>query len=83
MKKRYLYSLLFGIPGFFVALIISFLLFGVTAGVLWVFVFGDNPWPSFTEKILPGLFVLAFLVAWIIFIGIGFVIGRRLEMIRN
>jgi hypothetical protein len=79
MKKRYLYSLLFGIPGFFVAVIISFVVFGVAAGILWVYVFGDNPWPAFTEKILPSLFGLVFLITWIAFIVIGFVIGKRLE----
>jgi len=79
MKKRYMYSLLFGIPGFFVALIISFLLFGAIAGMLWIFVFGDNPWPSSIENVFPTLFMLVFLVIWIILIAVGFVIGRRLE----
>ena len=79
MKKRYLYSLLFGVPGFFAALMIAFLLFGMTAGVLWVFVFGDAPWPPYADKLLPGLFASAFLVAWTVFIALGFVTGRRLE----
>ncbi|MEP7134671.1 MAG: hypothetical protein ABI904_07035 [Chloroflexota bacterium] len=79
MKKRYLYSLLFGIPGFFIAAIISVVVFGAVAGVLWIFVFGDNPWPAAVGKIAPGLFALAFLAVWISLIAIGYVIGRRLE----
>jgi heme/copper-type cytochrome/quinol oxidase subunit 3 len=79
MKKRYLYSLLFGIPGFFVAVIISFVVFGVAAGVLWLYFFGDDPWPASTEKMLTGPFALTFLILWISSITIGFVIGKRLE----
>ncbi len=79
MKKRYLYSILFGIPGFFISVIAAFIAFGSTAGVLWLYVFGDNPWPAWSEKTLVSLFVLAFLVAWIATISVGFVAGKKLE----
>jgi hypothetical protein len=79
MKKRVLYSLLFGIPGFFVAGITSVVLFGALAGVLWLFIFGDNPWPDSMQKILPVLLVLTFLIVWVAFIGIGYYTGKRLE----
>jgi hypothetical protein len=79
MKKRYLYSVLFGIPGFFVSVIISFVVFGSAAGVLWIFVFGDNPWSSSIETILPILFVLVFLTGWIAAVTIGYVAGKKLE----
>ena len=79
MKKRYLYSILYGAPGFFVALIVAFILFGVAAGFLWIFVYGDNPWPQSTEKILPTLFILIFLVLWVASITVGFKYGIKLE----
>ncbi len=79
MKKRYLYSLLFGVPGFFVSLLIAFVIFGIAAGFLWLYVFGDDPWPSSTEKILPILFILSFLGLWSASIIVGFVIGKNLE----
>lgn len=79
MKKRYLYSILFGIPGFFISLIISFVIFGVAAGILWIYFFGDNPWPSSTEKILPTLFVLIFLTIWVTSITAGYITGKKLE----
>jgi hypothetical protein len=79
MKKRYLYSLLFGIPGFFVSVMISLLAFGAVAGVLWILVFGDNPWPSQIETMLPILFAFIFLVVWIGIIFMGFVTGKKLE----
>ena len=79
MKKRYLYSLLFGIPGFFVAGIASLVLFGALMGVLWLFIFGDNPWPDSTGNILPVLLVLTFVIVWIVSIMIGYAVGKRLE----
>jgi hypothetical protein len=79
MKKRYFYSLLFGIPGFVISVVISFIFFGFLVGVLWIYVFGDNPWPSLIEEILPALFALVFLTLWITTIVIGFIIGKRLE----
>jgi hypothetical protein len=79
MKKRYLYTLLFGIPGFFIAGIISLFMFGASLGVLWLFVFGDNPWPVPTDKVLSILLVLTFLILWIALIVLGYMIGKRLE----
>ena len=79
MKKRYVYSLLFGIPGFFVAGIISIVAFAAGTGILWIYFFGDNPWPASTEKILSVLLALIFLILWVAFITTGFVTGKRLE----
>ncbi len=79
MKKRYLYALLFGAPGFCFSLLIAFTLFGAATGFLWIFVFGDNPWPAATAKLLPLLFVLTCLVLWIGSVIVGFVTGKKLE----
>jgi hypothetical protein len=79
MKKRYVYSLLFGLPGFFIASIVTIVFFGALMGVLWLFIFGDNPWPDSTEKILPILLALTFLLVWVASITIGYQVGRRLE----
>jgi len=79
MKKRYLYALLFGLPGFIISVVISFIIFGFLLGILWIFVFGDNPWPLLIEKIFPVLFAFVFLTLWISTIVVGFIIGKRLE----
>jgi hypothetical protein len=79
MKKRYLYSLLFGIPGVFAAGMISIFLFGAFIGVLWLFVFGDDPWPVLSEAILSTLFVLVVLTLWLGSIILGYLVGKRLE----
>lgn len=79
MKKRYIYSILFGVPGFIVSLITSYVVFGFAFGVLWLFVFGDDPWPSLSENILILLFALVFLTVWFASLAIGFIIGKKLE----
>lgn len=79
MKKRYLYALLFGVPGFFVSGIISLVVFGAVMGILWIYVFGDNPWPSPAETVLSILLGVTFSILWMISITIGYVIGRKLE----
>ena len=75
MKKRYLYALLFGIPGFFLAGIVSLFVFGAVLGFLWLFVFGDNPWPLTPESVLSVLLVLTFLILWIGSIFAGYRVG--------
>lgn len=79
MKKRYLYLVLLSIPGFIVSGIISFVFCGILLGVLWIFVFGDNPWPISIEKIMPIVFALIFLPLWLACLASGFFIGKRLE----
>lgn len=79
MKKRHIYSLLFGIPGLFIAGIISIVVFGGLTGFLWIYVFGDDPWPAYSELVLSAFFVLSVLSLWLLFIAAGYILGRRLE----
>src|SRR5512138_1421325 len=79
VRKRYLYALLFGLPGLFLAGIMTLVLFGVSMGVLWLFVFGDNPWPTGWEVTLSILLVIVFVGLWIVSIAAGYSIGKRLE----
>ena len=79
MKKRYLYTLLFGIPGLFVAGLISIFVFAVLTGFLWLYVFGDNSWPTSSETMITVLFVAVFGVLWIGFIVLGYLVGKKLE----
>jgi len=79
MKKRYIYSMLFGVPGFLVSLIVAFIIFGFVAGFFWLYVYGDEPWPGSAEQILTILFIVCFLALWAISLVIGFVTGKRLE----
>jgi hypothetical protein len=42
MQKRILYSILFGVPGLVLALEVAWLVAGLTAGILWLAVYGDR-----------------------------------------
>ncbi len=79
MKKRFLYAILFGAPGLLVALIAAFLVAGSVAGALWVFAFGDNPWPPAAGGLVGVLFALVFLAVWLASLIIGYGMGKRLE----
>jgi len=79
MKKRYVYALLFGIPGFFIAGIITLFVSGALFGVFWLFIFGDNPWPASIETIASILIVFIFSALWIGAIMFGYRTGKGLE----
>ncbi len=79
MKKRYIYSILFGLPGLLAALIASFFIVGATAGFIWLYVFGDDAWPRSASIVLSLLFIIAFVVIWSTFITIGYKTGSKLE----
>lgn len=79
MKKRYIYTLLFGIPGLFAAGLLAIFTLGAFTGILWLFVLGDNPWPASAGTILTILFVVVFLLLWGGIILLGSWIGKRLE----
>lgn len=79
MRKRDIYSILFGVPGFSISLMISFIIFGMMTGVLWLYFFGDNPWPLNIEKVLFPLFALIFFFLWLAIITVGYIIGNNLE----
>jgi hypothetical protein len=71
--------MLFGLPGIFIAGMISVIGFAAVTGLLWIYVLGDNPWPSYVEPVLAALFLLTVLTLWISIIAIGYLVGRRLE----
>jgi hypothetical protein len=79
MKRRYLYVLLFGVPTFLASVIISFLLFGVVAGALWLFVLGDNPWPSSANNMLVAMLILVCMTLWVASMSVAYVAGKKQE----
>jgi len=80
MKRRYLYMLLFALPGLLVALLLSAMLFAALAGALWLFVFGDSPWPSTAETLLTAGFVLVWAALWGAVLYLAYRTGRAQEL---
>lgn len=54
MKARYAYPLLFLVPGAMLAAIAAVLAGAACVGVLWIFVYGDNPWPASVNTVVMG-----------------------------
>lgn len=79
MKKRYIYSLLFLVPGLIISLLITGALFAAAYGVLWIYVFGDNIWPAWSERVMPVLMLIVFSSLWISAIVTGYLVGKKLE----
>jgi len=78
-KRRYLYVFLFAAPTFLLSVIAGALLLGASAGVLWLFVFGDNPWPSEADTLLTAVFVLGGAAFWIAQLSVAYAVGKREE----
>lgn len=48
---------------------------GAIGGILWIFVYGDNEWPAWTNT---GGGIAAFLVGLAVWIAVGLAIWRKL-----
>jgi RsiW-degrading membrane proteinase PrsW (M82 family) len=69
VKARYSYALLFLLPNAMMAFLAGVILAAAGAGVLWIFVYGDSPWPEsantalMTAAVATSASLLAALVA--------------------
>ena len=79
LKRRYLYVLLFSVPIVLASAVLALAVFGAAAGVLWLFVAGDNPWSSSANTILVAVFVLAFAASALALTSRAYAVGRREE----
>jgi lysylphosphatidylglycerol synthetase-like protein (DUF2156 family) len=76
---KLLYTIIFGLVGSVVAFagLAATLIFAI--GIFWYVLFGDDPWPEWTEVALFGLPVVMFIVVLGGFFLAGFLYGRRKE----
>ena len=79
MRSRILFGGLGGLIGLATGLVVSLVVVAVVAGTLWIFVFGDNPWPPGANPVLGAiaLIIIIFLVIAGTWIGLSY--GRRLD----
>lgn len=71
--------LLFAAPALLASIIVSVILFGAAAGVLWLFVLGDMRWPSSVDRTLSVLFVLVCATLWLAFLALAYRAGKGQE----
>jgi len=79
MKQRHLYLLLFSVPALVAALLAGFVVLAGAAGALWLFVYGDNPWPGAAEAALVVLFAAVSLAAWAVLLRRAYRAGEQHE----
>ena len=70
---------IFGVPALLASVVASFVVFGAAAGFLWLFVFGDNPWPAAASTTLVALFAVTCIVFWAGLLAVAYAAGRREE----
>lgn len=79
MKARYSYPLIFLLPSAMVAFLAAFVVVGAGAGVLWIFVYGDNTWPKFANTALMSLAVVASAATLALLLYTGYSYGKKSE----
>jgi F0F1-type ATP synthase membrane subunit c/vacuolar-type H+-ATPase subunit K len=79
MRLRTLYLLVGLVLGALAALAVMIQVFAVGAGISWLYLFGDDPWPAGAERYLFGVSLAAGLATLGAGLGIGYTLGRRYE----
>lgn len=79
MRLRGLYLLVGLVLGSLAGVAVAFEVFALAAGVSWLFLFGDNPWPAGVERYLVGIPLAAGLATLAAGLGVGYAVGRRSE----
>ena len=59
MRLRTLYVLVGLVLGGFAGLAVMIQVFALAAGVSWLYLFGDDPWPAHAEWVLLGSSLMA------------------------
>ena len=79
MKARFSYPLVFLLPCAMLASIAAVVSAGVGAGVTWLFIHGDNPWPDGAERVIMALSIVVALTSFATLISAGYFYGKRQE----
>lgn len=74
--SRWLALLIAIIGGAVLGYVMLLLVAGGVLGVLWLYVFGDDPWPAWSDYVLGGAIVAGGLAAWAV---CSWMIWRRLN----
>ena len=79
MKARHAYLLLFFVPSVMLAALTAALGAAAVAGLLWLFVYGDDPWPARANTVAMSVASLAGLVVLATLLLLARHVGKRQE----
>jgi hypothetical protein len=79
MKRRYLYALMYSVPALVLSAVVMVVVTVAVAGILWIFVLGDNPWPSSINRYSPIFMFVVLATVWLMLLRLAYDWGRRQE----
>jgi hypothetical protein len=79
LKRRHVYVLLFAAPALLVSILAAALMLAVSAGALWLFLLGDNPWPPAASTLLGAVFFVVGAGMWLALLWTAWAVGRQQE----
>jgi hypothetical protein len=79
VKARYSYPLLFLLPSAMIAVLAAFVVVGAGAGVLWIFVYGDDPWPESTNSVLMAIATITSVLTFATLVALSYFFGKNRE----
>lgn len=75
---RLLYSIVGLLSGLAIGVVAGGMIFGMLLGVSWIFIFGDNPWPSYVIPVIVSIFLLVIFISALIGLVKGYKHGCEL-----
>ena len=79
INRRHVYVLLFAVPALLVSIMAAALMLAASAGALWLFVYGDDPWPNTANVLLGAIFLLVAAALWLALLSVAYTVGRQQE----
>jgi hypothetical protein len=70
---------MFAVPALLASIVASVLLLAASAGALWLFVFGDDPWPDAASTVLGVTFLATGAALWIGLLAAAYAVGTAEE----
>lgn len=79
INRRHVYVLLFAVPALLISIMAAALMLAASAGALWLFVYGDDPWPNTANVLLGAIFLLVAAALWLALLSVAYTVGRQQE----
>jgi hypothetical protein len=79
INRRHVYVLLFAVPALLVSIIAAALMLAASAGALWLFVYGDDPWPNTANVVVGAIFLFVAVALWLALLFVAYAVGRQHE----
>ena len=79
MRRRNAYLLLFGAPALLASLLVGAIVLVFALAVFWVFIFGDDTWPAYTNYLLAALFIGSAGTTFVVLLYHAYAAGQRQE----